>query len=71
MNENFLIYAGRALGFALICTLAFATGITPKELVVVSNFGYATWTIIPLVAILQAPEDFITRWAPKNLQSEP
>jgi len=33
--------------------------------VVVLNFGFATWTIIPLVAIVQFPEDFITRWGPK------
>jgi hypothetical protein len=39
--------------------------------VVVSNFGFATWTIIPLVAILQVPEDFITRWAPRMGEENP
>ena len=34
--------------------------------VVVSNFGYATWTVVPLVAIVQLPEDFVMKLRPKR-----
>jgi hypothetical protein len=31
-------------------------------IVVISNFGFGAWSIIPLVAILEFPEDFISRY---------
>lgn len=39
-------------------------------IVVLSNFGYAAWTIIPLVAILQIPEGFITRWGGRAMKRQ-
>ncbi len=35
-------------------------------IMIIANFSYSAWAIVPLVAVLQFPEDFITRYAPKH-----